>query len=160
MCEFKDGQIEGVVVRKLVHFVDDRGWLCELFRSDEVKKDDLPAMCYASGSRPGATRGPHEHVDQTDGFCFLGPSDFLLMLWDNRPASPTYRNRMRLVAGEGAPTAVLVPPGIVHGYRNIGKKEGLVINLPNRLYKGEGRREPIDEIRHEDDPLSPFKVEE
>ena len=33
----------------------------------------------------------------------------------------------------------------------------MVINFPNCLYMGEGRREEIDEIRHQDDQDS-FKI--
>jgi dTDP-4-dehydrorhamnose 3,5-epimerase len=29
---------------------------------------------------------------------------------------------------------------------------GLFFNLPNRLYAGRGKKEPVDEIRHETDP--------
>ena len=156
---FKKGLIEGVQVRKLKKFVDERGWLCELFRTDEAHEKIIPAMCYASITRPGVTRGPHEHVDQTDWFCFLGPSNFLVVLWDNRASSPTFNHRMKLVVGEDDPTVVIVPEGVVHGYRNVGIKDGLVTNLPNRLFMGQGRKSEIDEIRHEDESDSAFKMD-
>jgi dTDP-4-dehydrorhamnose 3,5-epimerase len=54
--------------------------------------------------------------------------------------------------------SVLIPPGIVHAYRNVGDKPGVVINCPNQLYRGAGRTDPVDEIRHEDDPHSPFQI--
>jgi dTDP-4-dehydrorhamnose 3,5-epimerase len=34
-----------------------------------------------------------------------------------------------------------------------------VFNSPNRLYKGPGRNEPVDEIRHEDQADSPFALD-
>jgi dTDP-4-dehydrorhamnose 3,5-epimerase len=157
---FKKGPIEGVKISKLRKFVDERGWLCEVFRSDECSQEFSPAMCYVSLSRPGVQRGPHEHVDQADWFCFLGPSNFLVVLWDNRPDSPTYNCRMRFVVGEDDPTAVIVPKGVVHGYRNVGGKDGLVYNLPNRLFMGENRKDPVDEIRHEDAADSPFRMDD
>lgn len=155
---FKKGPIEGVQLRKIRKFVDERGWLAELWRSDEANEKIAPTMCYASITRPGVTRGPHEHVDQTDWFCFLGPSNFLVCLWDNRPSSPTYGNAMRMVVGEDDPTVVIVPEGVVHGYRNVGITDGLVTNLPNRLFAGENKKQPIDEIRHEDEADSLFKM--
>jgi dTDP-4-dehydrorhamnose 3,5-epimerase len=157
--QFTNGKIDGVEVRRLSKHVDERGWLCELFRTDEVSEPLLPAMCYASLTRVGVTRGPHEHADQADWFCFLGPSDFLVVLWDNRPSSATYNQRMRMVVGEDAPSSVIVPAGVVHGYRNVGSRDGLVINLPNRLFMGPARAHPIDEIRHESDPDSPFRMD-
>jgi dTDP-4-dehydrorhamnose 3,5-epimerase len=153
---FKKAPIEGVQLRKIRKFVDERGWLAELWRDDEASEKIMPAMCYASITHPGITRGPHEHVDQTDWFCFLGPSNFLVCLWDNRPSSPTYGHHMRFVVGQDDPTVVIVPEGVVHGYRNIGSVDGLVTNLPNRLYAGKDRKEPVDEIRHEDEETSPF----
>jgi len=47
----------------------------------------------------------------------------------------------------------------VHGYLNISKEMGLVVNCANRLYKGPGRQEPVDEIRYENDPNCPFRLE-
>ena len=54
--------------------------------------------------------------------------------------------------GEGRPRAVVVPPGIVHGYQCISDYPGVVLNAPDTLYAGPGRMYPVDEIRHEDDP--------
>lgn len=157
---FREGSIQGVVVRDLRKFNDSRGWLSELFRNDEMTPEFLPTMAYTSSTRPGVTRGPHEHVDQADFFCFLGPSNFKLRMWDNRPDSSTHGNVMTLVAGADNPKSVLIPKGIVHAYRNIGEVDGIVINCPNRLYMGAERRDPVDEIRHEDDPNTIFRIED
>ena len=52
---------------------------------------------------------------------------------------------------------VIIPPGVVQGYRNISATgRGMVLNFPNRLYRGWGRKEEVDEIRHEDEKESPF----
>lgn len=56
--------------------------------------------------------------------------------------------------------SVVIPPGVVHAYKNIGSVDGVVMNFPDRLYAGPGRTEPVDEIRHEDDPESPFKIDD
>lgn len=157
--KFKKGQIEGVELRPFRKHIDDRGWLTELFRQDEVDPKLHPVMAYASVARQGVCRGPHEHAGQADFFCFIGPSTFKVVLWDNRKKSPTYENRMVIFAGEENPAAVLVPEGVVHAYLNIGGKDGLVINCPNRLFMGKERKEPVDEIRHEADPNTPFQVD-
>jgi dTDP-4-dehydrorhamnose 3,5-epimerase len=47
----------------------------------------------------------------------------------------------------------------VHAYKNIGDEPGLVINLPNKLYAGWGKKEKVDEIRYEGNQDSPFKVD-
>ncbi|HMM81123.1 MAG TPA: dTDP-4-dehydrorhamnose 3,5-epimerase family protein [Pyrinomonadaceae bacterium] len=157
---FTDKDISDVVVYELKKYTDDRGWLAELFRHDELDAEFYPAMSYISFTKPGVARGPHEHVDQADLFCFIGPSDFKMRMWDNREDSPTFGNRMTLIVGASDPKAIVVPKGVVHGYKNVGETDGMVINCPNRLYMGEGKREPIDEIRHEDDPETIFRMED
>lgn len=158
--DFKKGIIEGVVIRPLQKFVDERGWLAELFRHDEVPPPFRPAMSYVSLTLPGVLRGPHEHVDQADLFCWFGPGDFKVTLWDNRQDAATYLNRMEVMMGSSNPGSILVPKGIVHCYRCISFEPGLVINCPNRLFMGEGHKASIDEIRHEDDANNPFVLDE
>jgi len=157
---FNKGPIDGVVVSPFRKFLDERGWLAEMFRHDELPAEFHPAMAYASVSLPGVLRGPHEHADQADLFTWVGPGDFKVTLWDNRPASPTFQNRMEVFMGGNNPGSILVPKGVVHCYRCISHEPGLVINCPNQLFMGEGKAFPIDEIRHEDNPANPFVQDE
>ncbi len=150
--------IKDVVIYPLKKYHDDRGWLAELFRFDEIEREFYPVMSYISYTKPGVQRGPHEHVDQADLFCFIGPSTFNMRLWDNRSDSPTFNCMMSFDAGIDEPLAVIVPKGVVHGYRNIGDHDGMVINCPNQLYMGEAKKQPIDEIRHEDDPDTIYRM--
>ena len=159
MSDFKTGEIDGVIIKDLVKYKDGRGWLVELFRRDMIDEEVFPEMSYISMTYPDVVRGPHEHREQTDYFCFIGPSMFKMVMWDKRKESATYKNKLILKIGENDPKMVIVPPGVVHGYKNIGSDPGLVINLPNKLYAGWDRKEKVDEIRHEDDPNSPFKVD-
>ncbi len=157
---FKDGIIQGVIARDIKKNLDERGWLAECFRHDEMSAEHFPVMAYVSITLPGIVRGPHEHLDQTDYFCFVGPSNFKIVLWDNRRDSSTFNFRQVVFAGTDRPKVVVVPPRIVHAYKNIGQVEGQVLNFPNRLYGGEHRVHEVDEIRHESAGLSPFKFEE
>jgi dTDP-4-dehydrorhamnose 3,5-epimerase len=148
--EFTKGPIDGVVVTPLIRNVDERGCLMETFRADTLPAGLLPAMSYLSLTEPGIARGPHEHREQTDIFALAGPGNFKIVLWDNREGSPTAGNRMVVFGGADSPLSVIVPPGVVHAYRNLSRAErGLVLNYPDRLYAGPGKREPVDEIRHE-----------
>ncbi len=79
-------------------------------------------------------------------------------MWDNRETSETYRNVMTLFVGADNPQSVIIPKGVVHAYKNVGSIQGVVINCPNQLYMGEGKRAQIDEIRHEDDPNTIFQM--
>jgi dTDP-4-dehydrorhamnose 3,5-epimerase len=156
---FKKGKIIGVIVRDIVKYVDERGWLAEVFREDEIAEEYKPTMGYISMTQPGIARGPHQHEEQTDFFSFLGPSNFKVYLWDNRRDSPTFMMRQILFVGEDSPKSILIPPGIVHAYKNIGPKTGMVANYPNRLFAGKNKTERVDEIRHEGDVNTIFVLD-
>ncbi|MCX6744217.1 MAG: dTDP-4-dehydrorhamnose 3,5-epimerase family protein [Candidatus Parcubacteria bacterium] len=148
--------IAGVIIKKLDKFSDERGWLAEIYRQDEAKYQ--PVMGYVSVTKPGIVRGPHEHQLQSDFFVFVGPGSFTLYLWDNRQGSETFGQKEAFEAGENNPVGVLVPPGVVHGYKCISEIPAYSINLPDKLYKGEGKTEDVDEIRWEKDANSSFKI--
>ena len=164
-------RIDGVVIHSIPKNEDNRGFLFELFRNDELKSEHQPVMAYISWTKPNVTRGPHEHHDQTDLFCFVGPGEFELHLWDNRSTagrsdadawidlkSIQESHEVHLV-GESNPVSVIVPPGVVHGYKCISEKDGLVFNAPNQLYAGPGKKYPVDEIRHEHEHDPKFKID-
>ena len=148
--------IKDVIIKNLIKNEDERGWLAEIFRNDEVETH--PVMGYVSTTKPGIVRGPHEHVNQTDVFAFIGPGTVELNLWDRRENSKTNREHMKIEAGENNPIMVIVPPGIVHAYKCIGNKDAWCINLPDKLYKGEGKKKETDEIRWENKENSPYKL--
>ena len=165
---FHPGEIDGITWQTLSFYHDARGWLCELYREDAIPVEFHPVMSYVSMTNPGVARGPHEHAEQADYFCFIGPGVFRVYLWDARPSSPTYGKKQARDVGEGTPHALIVPPGVVHAYRNIGNGPGIVFNAANALYAGPDRagwRGPhgtpdyVDEIRHEHDADSPYQLD-
>jgi dTDP-4-dehydrorhamnose 3,5-epimerase len=153
---FKEGLIQGVEIRPLVKYKDERGWLGEIWRQDELDKNLWPVMSYVSLTHKGIVRGPHEHKKQTDIFLFLDNYHFCLYLWDNRSGSKTYEYKYKMVLEETV--LIIVPPGVVHAYKNIGEENGLIINFPDRLYKGQGKKEAVDEIRYENETKSPYRL--
>lgn len=148
--------IKGVIIKKIAKNMDARGWLAEIYRSDEVNFQ--PAMSYISLTKPGVIRGPHEHEYQSDCFIFIGPGNFEFHLWDRRAKSGVKNKYLKIAVGEDNPVLVIVPPGVVHGYKCVGGKNGWCVNMPDKLYKGEGKAGEVDEIRWERDPESPYKI--
>ncbi|MBL7977473.1 MAG: dTDP-4-dehydrorhamnose 3,5-epimerase family protein [Bacteroidetes Order II. Incertae sedis bacterium] len=151
------GVIPDCTCTPLRKFNDPRGWLAEIFREDELEKALWPAMAYLSLTEPGIARGPHAHEDQTDLFVFFDGL-FEVHLWDNRLGVASFGIHQVLLLGEEQSATLLVPPGVVHGYRNVSEKAALILNCPNRLYAGKNKKEPVDEIRHEDDLNTPFII--
>lgn len=109
-------------------------------------------MMYISWTKPQQKRGPHLHQRQTDIFIFPGPGLFDVYLWEYNDPS----KQLRYHTGTVEPCLIIIPPGVVHGYKNISKIDGLVINCPDKLYKGWNKNEKEDIIRFEDDPNNPF----
>ena len=156
--------IEGVIIRPLVRYPDTRGYLAELWRDDEPLVNTR--MVYLSWTAPGVARGFHAHPGrhyqpnaeeprlfdqvsedaQSDCFAFNGPGNFRVVVFDARTWSPTFKHLMDFVVGEVKPAMVVVPPGAWHGYMAL-EKRGMVLNFPDQLYAGEGRKLPVDEVR-------------
>ena len=76
--KFTEGPIDGIIWKPLKKFHDARGWLCEMFRHDELPPEFHPVMCYISATEPGVARGrPVElqtlPVGQSAEFAELSP---------------------------------------------------------------------------------------
>ena len=143
---FQNGKIHDVVIRHLKKSVDERGWFAKLFREDEVEQQFKPITSYISVTHPDIVRRGHKDVDQADMFAFIGPSNFEVYLWNTRKNSPTLQYKFVFITGGDVKKSVIIPPGVVHAYKTGGK----VLSFPNRLFAGKGKKEPIDEIRHEE----------
>jgi dTDP-4-dehydrorhamnose 3,5-epimerase len=150
--------LPGVRVEALPVFQDARGSLHELYRVDEIPAGFNPAMACSSWSHAGVSRGPHQHVGQDDYFTFAGPSNFRVFLWDDRPGAAGPAKGWFIDTGEQAPAHIHVPRGVVHAYKNVGQTPGLVVTVTSLLFRGRGRRDPVDEIRHELSPQSPYQI--
>ncbi|MDO8667800.1 MAG: WxcM-like domain-containing protein [bacterium] len=148
--------INGVIIKKIAKNSDSRGWLAEIYRSDEI--NFKPAMGYTSVTKPGVIRGPHEHKYQSDCFVFVGPGNFELHLWDRRGKAGAENEHMKMAAGENNPLLVIIPPGVVHAYKCLGEVDGWCVNLPDKLYRGEGKKDEVDEVRWESNTESPYKI--
>src|SRR5688572_23524389 len=122
--------IPGVGIVPIIQHQDARGWLCEIWRTDWCR-EHRPEMGYVSVTLPGQTRGPHEHFTQTDYFAFFGHFELVLRKGDVK--------MVRLIT---TPTVAVIPPGVVHSYSCVGREPGIVVNLPDRLYKGIGYSGP------------------
>ena len=146
---------QGVVVKAINQNQDSRGHLVELFRIDELPVNFTPKMSYISYTHPGVSRGPHEHHTQSDLFVFIDGT-YELKLWENRPNHGNAE--ITMIVGKDNPVSVIVPPGVVHGYKNIGDSDAYVLNFPNKLYAGWNKLSEVDEIRHEEND-SPFKMD-
>jgi len=145
-----ESRIQGVKIFELKEHFDPRGSLVEIARSDWLRTTKkIFRMGYVSWTKPGVTRGPHVHEEQTDWFFFLPESNGELGLLDGRYGSRTLGELQTISLN--LPVSVVVPPGVIHWYINLSVCRYLVVvNMIDQLYRGYDCSEPVDEFRFED----------
>ena len=121
--------IGGVRIEPQRIYPDDRGFFTELARLGSaglaekmVPGGDARIQISATLTYPGTIKAIHYHFEQTD--LWLPVSGMLqVFLCDLRRASPTFGKINTVFAGTLRPWAVLIPPGVAHGYKVIGNQE-------------------------------------
>jgi dTDP-4-dehydrorhamnose 3,5-epimerase len=135
--------IEGVRLRPVELWADDRGYFLEVLRTGQGLVADYPfesTQVAAAFNYPGAVKAFHYHLHQTD--CFTPVMGLLqVALVDLRRGSKTFGLRNTIYAGALHPLQILIPPGVGHGYKVIGTGPGLLVYATNRFYN------PADEGR-------------
>lgn len=133
--------IDGVNVKHLKVNCDERGNLFEVLRADDELFIKF-GQAYVTSSYPGVIKAWHMHKNQTDQMCvIIGRVKFVL--YDARENSSTYGEINELFFGDQNRMLVQIPPGVYHGFKNIGIEECHVLNLPTEVY----RHQDPDEFR-------------
>ena len=135
--------IEGVRIQPFPIFPDDRGYFLEIQRLGQGLAAAFPpatTQISAASNFPGTIKAFHYHLRQTD---FWVPVKGMLQvaLADLRVGSRTFGERNTIYVGTLRPWQILIPPGVAHGYKVIGREESLLVYLTDRFY------DPSDEGR-------------
>lgn len=139
--------IHGVRIEPLCVYPDDRGFFMELARlggaglaEKMLPGEEARIQISATLTYPATIKAIHYHFEQTD--LWLPISGMLqVFLCDLRRASPTFGKLNTLFVGTFRPWAVLIPPGVAHGYKVTGVEPAMLVYLTNRFYN------PSDEGR-------------
>jgi len=124
--------IEGVRTRKLRRIPDERGYLMEMLRSDWEEFQQC-GQVYVTAVYPGVVKGWHYHKLQTDYFiCVAGMAK--VVLYDSREDSPTHGEVNEFFMGTQNPMLLVIPPGVMHGFKGISPELTLIVNVPTELY--------------------------
>ncbi|HWC96063.1 MAG TPA: dTDP-4-dehydrorhamnose 3,5-epimerase family protein [Candidatus Sulfopaludibacter sp.] len=135
--------IAGVRVQPLAVFPDDRGYFLEVQRMGHGLAAHFPletSQVAAAMNYPGTVKAFHFHLHQTD--CWTPVKGLLqVALVDLRVASPTFGQRNTFYVGPLRPWQLLIPPGVGHGYKVIGKEDSLLVYMTDKFYnpQDEGR---------------------
>ena len=107
--------MRGVVIYDLEIKSDERGWLSEVIKRDQLTSWSFGRF-YVTTAYPGVIRGNHYHHHMYEWFCVIKGRGRLVLV-DNETGE-----RKELLLGEEAPVTVRIPPGIAHGIENVGQE--------------------------------------
>lgn len=146
-----EGMLAGLKIIGLRPHCDDRGRVMEILRRDDPHFVGF-GQAYFSTIYPGVIKAWHAHERQTDALCVI-KGMCQVAFFDDRPDSPTRGRVHGHVTGEFAPSLVVIPPGIYHGFKALGATETLLVNLPSEPYDALA---PDEKRRPWDDPAIPW----
>jgi len=124
--------IFGVTTKQLRVIPDERGYLMEMLRCDDEVFTKF-GQVYLSVVYPNVIKGWHYHKKQTDIFIPV-KGMIKLVLYDQRPDSPTFGEINELFIGERNPLLVRIPAQVLHGFKGISLEPAYVINVPDETY--------------------------
>lgn len=134
-------RIEGVHVKDLKWIPDERGRLLEILRNDDPIFQKF-GQVYVTSTLPQVVKAWHYHKLQDDYFtCLRGMVK--LVIFDNRPDSPTYQHINEYFLGEIRPQVIVVPRLCYHGWKCVSAEEAFILNCVTEPYN---HKEP-DEFR-------------
>lgn len=124
--------IDGVKTHQLKPIVDERGFLMEMFRSDDEQFIKF-GQTYITAVNEGMVKAWHYHERQTDTFiCVYGMAK--VVLYDCRKDSPTYGVVNEFFIGDRNPLRVQIPTKVMHGFKGISPGFSLIVNVPDQTY--------------------------
>jgi len=133
--------IKDVAQLDLVTRVDDRGYLIEFLRASDPHFTKFGQAYLVGNFGRGTIRAFHKHAELWDWF-FISHGTAKFVLVDDRPDSPTFKERNTFVSGARNPSLLVVPPGVYHGWMSL-EEDTQMISTASEVY----RRERPDEVR-------------
>ena len=115
------------IVKKLLVKKDDRGWLAEIVRPEDVGEEGFGQILVTTAG-PGHTKGNHYHKRKTEWYCVLQGKGILTLI-DNKT-----QEKKKLVMGERNMVLVKILPHHFHSIKNVGKSEMVLLVYVNEPF--------------------------
>lgn len=136
--------IEGVTLKELISFPDERGFFSELIRETDSFAIEGIGQTSHSLVYTGVVKAWHAHKEQTQ-WNYVVNGLIYVALYDLRKDSSTYGETISFLSGDYQKKIIYkFPPGVAHGYK--------CINGPmNIIYFTSGIYDLNDEVKIEHD---------
>ena len=145
------GHIEGVKIKKLIRHPDDRGFFQEILRDDDELLRRF-GQASLSMSYPGVIKAFHYHERQDD-LWFFPVGSAQVVLYDQRSNSATRGITQVLYPGHDNPLLIVIPVGVLHGYRVLGQTPLMIVYFTTESYRPD---QPDEKRVAWDDPTVGF----
>ena len=124
--------IEGVVITPLKRIADERGTVMHMMKSRDEGFNGFGEI-YGSTIFPGVVKAWKCHnIIQTNYVVVSGMIKFVL--YDDREESSTKGQVQEIFVGEDNYVRVTVPPKVWNGFKGVGVKTALVVNIINESH--------------------------
>lgn len=136
--------IDGVDIHPLRQFADPKGKVMHMIRCDSPHFRRFGEI-YFSQVNPGAVKAWKRHKEMTQNFA-VPVGRIRLVLFDDRPQSPTCGQLEVMEIGEGNYVLVVIPPSLWYGFSGVSSDPAIVANcsdMPHNPQESE-RIEPND----------------
>lgn len=137
--------IDGVRIIPLKQIPDERGKVMRMLRRSDPHFKEFGEV-YFSVVLPGVVKGWHLHRRMVINYA-VPHGRIKLVLYDDRPASPTRGQVQELFLGPDNYHLVSVPPFVWNGFKGYGTTEAIVCNCASIVHDPE----EIERL----DPFSP-----
>jgi dTDP-4-dehydrorhamnose 3,5-epimerase len=127
--------IDGVLVKKIQVYHDDRGSLMEVLKEGDLLYKHIKQTTFTT-AYPGVIKAFHWHKHQYDLWFFTRGSA-QVVLYDLREESPTRGETNVFYMGEKNPILLSIPPGVAHGYRVLGEEPASLFYHTTEAYDPE-----------------------
>ena len=143
--------IDGVTLKPLKVFCDDRGYLMEVLRADDPFYRGFGQTTYTV-TYPGTIKAFHWHRRQDD-LWFVAAGMAQVVLHDLREDSRTHGQTDVHYLGDQNRQLLVIPSGVAHGYRVLGAEPVLLVYHTTEPYNPS---DPDEERLPFDDPSIGF----
>jgi dTDP-4-dehydrorhamnose 3,5-epimerase-like enzyme len=106
--------IKGLIINKLDVKSDERGWLAEILRKENLQEEKDFGQIFVTVAKPGVTKGNHYHKRKVEWFSVIRGTGKLLL------KDVTSDECHEVLMGDKNMVAVKIPPNVTHAIQNIG----------------------------------------
>jgi dTDP-4-dehydrorhamnose 3,5-epimerase len=136
--------IDGVTIIPLKQISDERGKVMHMLRRTDPHFREFGEV-YFSVVFPGAIKGWHLHKRMVINYA-VPVGRIKLVLYDERPESPTRGQIQEIFLGQDNYCLATVPVGVWNGFKGYGTKEAVVCNCATIVHDPDEieRLDPFD----------------